>query len=91
MKRLLFKMPDLGEGTVEVEISAWHVSPGDTVSEGQTLADVMTEKAAVELPSPASGRVVEIKAAPGDRVAVGAVIIELALSEAEGAPASVMA
>ena len=51
------KMPDIGEGIAEVELVAWHVKVGDTVKEDQALAEVMTDKAAVEIPSPVAGRV----------------------------------
>ena len=51
------KMPDIGEGIAEVELVAWHVKPGDTVAEDQVLADVMTDKATVEIPSPVAGTV----------------------------------
>ena len=56
MSRYIFKLPDLGEGTVEAEIAEWHVKVGDTVSEDQVIVDMMTDKAAVEIPSPVSGR-----------------------------------
>jgi 2-oxoisovalerate dehydrogenase E2 component (dihydrolipoyl transacylase) len=49
------RMPDIGEGIAEVELVLWHVAPGDAVIEDQTLADVMTDKATVEIPSPMSG------------------------------------
>ena len=59
MSRYVFKMPDLGEGTVEAEIVAWHVKVGDMVKEDQVMAEVMTDKAAVEVPAPVTrhGRV----------------------------------
>lgn len=75
MSRYVFKMPDLGEGTVEAEIVDWHVQPGDRVVEDQTIVDVMTEKATVEVSAPVSGRVVSITGAPGDRVRVGTDLI----------------
>jgi 2-oxoisovalerate dehydrogenase E2 component (dihydrolipoyl transacylase) len=53
----VIKVPDVGEGIAEVELVAWHVQPGDTVAEDQALADVMTDKASVEIPSPVAGRV----------------------------------
>jgi len=56
MSQFTFKMPDLGEGTVDAEIVAWHTKPGDTVSEDQLIVEVMTDKAAVEVPAPVSGR-----------------------------------
>lgn len=48
----IIKMPDIGEGIAEVELVEWHVAPGDTVTEDQVLADVMTDKATVQVPSP---------------------------------------
>ena len=75
MTRYVFKMPDLGEGTVEAELVAWHVKVGDHVAEDQVMAEVMTEKAAVEVPAPVTGRVVSITGGPGDMVRVGAELI----------------
>jgi len=75
MSEYIFKMPDLGEGTVEAEIVAWHTAPGDAVSEDQIIVEVMTDKAAVEVPAPVSGRVVSIRGAPGDKIAVGSPLI----------------
>jgi 2-oxoisovalerate dehydrogenase E2 component (dihydrolipoyl transacylase) len=75
MTRYVFKMPDLGEGTVEAEVVAWHVKVGDLVTEETIIAEVMTEKAAVEVPSPVTGRVVSLTGAPGDMVPVGAELI----------------
>ncbi len=75
MTRYVFKMPDLGEGTVEAEVVAWHTKVGDLVEEDQVIAEVMTEKAAVEVPSPVSGRIVSLTGAPGDMVPVGAELI----------------
>ena len=72
MSRYVFKLPDLGEGTVEAEIVGWRVKPGDTVAEDDVVVEVMTEKAAVEVPAPVSGRVVSTTGAPGDMVPVGA-------------------
>ncbi len=75
MTRYVFKMPDLGEGTVEAEIVAWHVKVGDQVTEDQVMAEVMTEKAAVEVPAPVTGRVVSLTGGPGDMVRVGAELV----------------
>src|SRR5271165_6636567 len=75
MSQFVFKMPDLGEGTVEAEIVAWHTEPGAVVSEDQVIVEVMTDKAAVEVPAPVSGRVLSITGAPGDKVAVGSPLI----------------
>ena len=71
MSRYIFKMPDLGEGTVSAEVVAWHVKPGDLVHEDQVMCEVMTEKAAVEMPAPVTGRILSISGEPGDMVAVG--------------------
>jgi len=71
------RMPDIGEGIAEVEIVEWRVAVGDSVAEDQTLCDVMTDKAAVEVPSPAAGRVVELGGAVGQVLAVGAVLIRI--------------
>ena len=75
MSQFTFKMPDLGEGTVDAEIVAWHTKPGDAVTEDQLIVEVMTDKAAVEVPAPVSGRVISITGAPGDKVAVGSPLI----------------
>jgi 2-oxoisovalerate dehydrogenase E2 component (dihydrolipoyl transacylase) len=77
MSRYVFKLPDLGEGTVEAEIVSWRVKPGDSVAEDDVVVEVMTEKAAVEVPAPVSGRVVSTTGAPGDMVPVGAELIVL--------------
>jgi 2-oxoisovalerate dehydrogenase E2 component (dihydrolipoyl transacylase) len=81
MSQYVFKMPDLGEGTVDAEIVAWHTRPGDAVTEDQLIVEVMTDKAAVEVPSPVSGRVVSITGAPGDKVAVGSALIVFEMGE----------
>ena len=78
----VIKMPDLGEGIAEVEVVAWHVQPGDTVKEDQVLADVMTDKATVEIPSPVAGLITSLGGAIGQALAVGAELIRL---EVEGA------
>jgi 2-oxoisovalerate dehydrogenase E2 component (dihydrolipoyl transacylase) len=85
MSQYIFKMPDLGEGTVDAEIVAWHAKPGDTVLEDQVIVEVMTDKAAVEVPAPVSGKVVSISGAPGDKVAVGAPLIVFELAVVAGA------
>jgi 2-oxoisovalerate dehydrogenase E2 component (dihydrolipoyl transacylase) len=88
MSRYVFKLPDLGEGTVEAEIVGWRVKPGDTVAEDDVLVEVMTEKAAVEVPAPVSGRVVSTTGAPGEMVPVGAELIVLETDSAAAAHAS---
>jgi 2-oxoisovalerate dehydrogenase E2 component (dihydrolipoyl transacylase) len=89
MSEFIFKMPDLGEGTVEAEIVAWHTAPGDNVAEDQIIVEVMTDKAAVEVPAPVGGRVVSIRGAPGDKIAVGAplIVFETAPGAAAASPA----
>jgi 2-oxoisovalerate dehydrogenase E2 component (dihydrolipoyl transacylase) len=80
--RFLFKLPDLGEGTAEAEIVAWHVKVGDVIAEDAVLADVMTDKATVEMTSPVAGAVIELNGAAGDMAPVGSVIVVI---ETEGA------
>jgi len=89
MTRYVFKMPDLGEGTVEAEVVAWHIKVGDMVKEDQVMAEVMTDKAAVEVPAPVSGKVVTINGQPGDMVRVGSelVVFETESSEDEASAA----
>ena len=70
-----FKLPDIGEGVFEAEITAWHVAPGDTVEEDQPLADAMTDKATIELTSPVDGVVRTIACEEGEMVAVGADLV----------------
>ena len=64
MARYEFKLPDIGEGIAEAEIVAWHVKVGDTIAEDQQIADMMTDKATVEMESPVAGKVIELA---GDR------------------------
>lgn len=78
----VIKMPDLGEGIAEVEVVAWHVQPGDTVKEDQVLADVMTDKATVEIPSPVAGTITSLGGAIGQSLAVGAELIRLEVAGA---------
>ncbi len=82
MGRFIFKLPDVGEGTAEAEIVAWHVRVGDTIKEDQHLVDVMTDKATVEMTSPVSGKVVELRGEPGSMAPVGAPIV---IFEVDGA------
>ncbi|MCK6452647.1 MAG: 2-oxo acid dehydrogenase subunit E2 [Alphaproteobacteria bacterium] len=72
----VFALPDLGEGLQEAELVAWHVAAGDHVVADQPLASVETEKAVVEIPSPRAGRVKRLCAVPGDRIKVGAALVE---------------
>lgn len=82
MARYEFKLPDIGEGIAEAEIVAWHVKVGDTIAEDQQIADLMTDKATVEMESPVAGKVLELAGEVGDEVAIGSV---LAVIETEGA------
>jgi len=72
MSEYIFKLPDLGEGTVESEIGEWNIKVGDVVAEDAVVGTMMTDKAAVEVSSPVSGKVVRLAGEPGDIVAVGA-------------------
>jgi 2-oxoisovalerate dehydrogenase E2 component (dihydrolipoyl transacylase) len=76
MGRFTFRLPDVGEGTAEAEIVAWHVAVGDAVEEDQPLVDVMTDKATVEITSPVAGRVLERRGEPGEMFAVGGPLVE---------------
>ena len=84
MSRYVFKLPDLGEGTVVAEIVGWRVKAGDTVAEDDVVVEVMTEKAAVEVPAPVSGRVLSTTGAPGDLVPVGSELLVLETEASEG-------
>ena len=75
MGRYTFNLPDIGEGIAEAEIVAWHVKVGDRVEEDDKLADVMTDKATVEMESPVSGVVVSVAGAEGDMLAIGAPLV----------------
>ncbi len=77
MSAIEFKLPDIGEGVAEGEITSWKVSVGDELTEDQVMVEVMTDKATVEIGSPVDGRVAEIRAGEGDVVPVGSVIIVL--------------
>jgi len=82
MARYEFKLPDIGEGIAEAEIVAWHVKVGDTIAEDQQIADMMTDKATVEMESPVAGKVIELAGEVGDQIPIGSV---LAVIETEGA------
>ena len=84
MSEYVFKLPDLGEGTVESEIGEWNVKVGDQVEEEAVIGTMMTDKAAIEVQSPVSGRVVSLAGEPGDIVAVGAPLV---IFETDKAPA----
>ena len=88
MGQHVIKMPDLGEGIAEVEVVAWRVQPGDAIVEDQILADVMTDKATVEIPSPVHGTVVSLGGKVGESLAVGAELIRLDVEGAGNAKAA---
>ena len=77
-----FELPDLGEGVAEGELLAWHVAPGDHVDGDQVIAEVETDKAAVDVPSPVAGTVQERQYEPGDIVETGAVLVTIDTDEA---------
>jgi 2-oxoisovalerate dehydrogenase E2 component (dihydrolipoyl transacylase) len=81
MARFEFRLPDIGEGIAEAEIVAWHVKVGDRIEEDQGLADMMTDKATVEMESPVSGVVLEVAGAEGDMIAIGSTLVVI---EVEG-------
>ncbi|MCW0046945.1 2-oxo acid dehydrogenase subunit E2 [Brevundimonas sp. BT-123] len=81
MGRFVFKLPDVGEGTAEAELVGWHVKVGDVVAEDQIVADVMTDKATVEITAPVSGKVVALHGEPGAMVPVRGPLVEF---EVEG-------
>jgi pyruvate dehydrogenase E2 component (dihydrolipoamide acetyltransferase) len=82
-----FRLPDIGEGVAEAEIIRWLVAEGDSVRENQEIVEVLTDKATVVLPSPATGRVAEIRANAGDTVKVGSVLVVIAGGDGVGAHA----
>src|SRR5580765_7676560 len=88
MGTYVFKLPDVGEGTAEAEIVAWHVKVGDAIAEDQNLVDVMTDKATVEMTSPVSGKVVRLHGEPGEMAPVGGPLVELEVEGAGNAKAS---
>ena len=89
----VIRVPDLGEGIAEVELVAWHVQPGDAIAEDQGLADVMTDKASVEIPSPVAGKVLALGGEVGQMLAVGSDLIRIEIDDgttvATAAPAPV--
>ena len=81
MAKFTFNLPDIGEGIAEAEIVTWHVSVGDTVEEDGPLADMMTDKATVEMESPVAGTIVEVAGEVGDTISIGAMLVTI---EVEG-------
>jgi 2-oxoisovalerate dehydrogenase E2 component (dihydrolipoyl transacylase) len=83
MTRFVFRLPDIGEGVTEAEIVAWHVKPGDLIKEDARLADVMTDKATVEMESPVAGTVVELAGDVGDKLAIGSTLAVIETDDAQ--------
>jgi 2-oxoisovalerate dehydrogenase E2 component (dihydrolipoyl transacylase) len=83
--KFTFKLPDIGEGIAEAEIVAWHVAVGDRIEEDQNIADMMTDKATVEMESPVAGTVVELAGEVGDQIAIGGMLVVI---ETDGAGAA---
>lgn len=81
MAKFQFKLPDIGEGIAEAEIAAWHVAIGDHVEEDQPLADLMTDKATVEMESPVAGTIVALAGSAGDRIAIGSTLVTIETAE----------
>lgn len=81
MSKYTFNLPDIGEGIAEAEIVKWHIKIGDVVAEDDQLADVMTDKATVEMEAPVSGTIVALAGEEGDIVAIGSMLVEI---EVEG-------
>ncbi len=79
----VIRVPDIGEGIAEVELVAWHIALGDHAKEDQPVADVMTDKATVEIPCHVHGKVIALGAAVGEMIAVGAELMRLEV-EGEG-------
>jgi 2-oxoisovalerate dehydrogenase E2 component (dihydrolipoyl transacylase) len=88
MARYEFKLPDIGEGIAEAEIVAWHIKVGDAVAEDQQLADMMTDKATVEMESPVAGTVVALAGEVGDQIPIGSVLVVFETEGGGGAEAS---
>lgn len=84
MPKFTFNLPDIGEGIAEAEIVAWHVKVGDNVTEDQPLADMMTDKATVEMESPVSGVVTKVAGEAGDVIAIGAMLVEIEIAGDSG-------
>ncbi|MEA3389362.1 dihydrolipoamide acetyltransferase family protein [Sphingobium sp. CCH11-B1] len=85
MALFTFKLPDIGEGISEAEIVGWHVKVGDRVEEDQPIADMMTDKATVEMESPVAGVVVRLAGEPGDQVPIGSMLVEIEIEGDVGA------
>jgi 2-oxoisovalerate dehydrogenase E2 component (dihydrolipoyl transacylase) len=88
MGRYEFRLPDIGEGVAEAEIVAWHVAVGSVLNEDDKLADVMTDKATVEIETPVPGRVIRLGGEVGETVAIGSVLVEIETDDDQGVQAA---
>ena len=86
MALFTFRLPDIGEGISEAEIVGWHVKVGDQVEEDQPIADMMTDKATVEMESPVAGRIVRLAGEAGEQVAIGAMLVEIETEDEQMEP-----
>jgi 2-oxoisovalerate dehydrogenase E2 component (dihydrolipoyl transacylase) len=86
MPRFEFRLPDIGEGIAEAEIVTWHVKVGDAVTEDQGLADMMTDKATVEMESPVTGKVIEVAGEVGDMIPIGSTLVVIEVEGEEENP-----
>ena len=92
MGQYLFRLPDIGEGVAEAEITAWHVKPGDHIQEDAPLLDVMTDKATVDMTSPVEGTITALHGDVGSMAPVGSVLVEMEVAgEKSTAPAAKLA
>ncbi len=89
MARFTFRLPDIGEGIAEAEIVAWHKRLGDTITENEALADMMTDKATVELESPVTGTIVELAGETGARIAIGSALAVIETEDDASQPVAV--
>ncbi len=84
MAKYIFTLPDIGEGIAEAEIVQWHIALGDEIAEDQPIADMMTDKATVEMESPVSGKILSVAGEVGDVIAIGSVLVEIEVAENDG-------
>ena len=89
MGKYTFRLPDIGEGIAEAEIVAWHVKVGDRIEEDARVADMMTDKATVEMESPVSGTVIEVAGEVGDTIAIGSALVVIEVEGEEAADEAV--
>src|SRR6516162_11795358 len=81
-----FKLPELGEGVYEAELVTWQVKPGDIVKRGQTLMEVLTDKATMEVPAPFAGTIQKLSAEPGQPLKIGDIVLTYETKEREPEP-----